>query len=241
MLATRAWEVYPQRVVPFLAEGYTETLHPNASYRNPAGLEELLAGGFVRGLGEVILRHSAFRLGPSGGGYAAPATNVPADHPALLTAYALAGRYGAPVVVHQEAAFAEELERALRAAPDTRFVWAHAGHGPPAVVRQLLARHANLSADLSARTPWLGPGTVLTDPGGRLQPAWAALLADYPDRFLLGLDLFAPTHFRLGYVQDTVGYYRGLLGQLDPAVAEQIAFRNAERLAPFVVPTAAAP
>jgi Tat protein secretion system quality control protein TatD with DNase activity len=233
--ATDAWERYPTRIVPFLAEGYTATLHPDATYRNPAGLEELLAGGYVRGLGEVILRHSAFRLA---GGYSAPATHVPADHPALLTAYAIAGRYGAPVVVHQEAAYADELERAVQAAPGTAFVWAHAGHGPAAVVRRLLARNPNLYADLSARTPWLGPGTVLMPPGGPLQAEWAALLHEYPDRFLIGLDLFAPFHFRLAYVRDTVEYYRALLGRLDPAVAEQIAYRNAERLAPFVEPAA---
>ena len=75
--------------------------------------------------------------------------------------------------------------------------------------------------------------TVLTDAFGRVQPAWSALLTEYPDRFLIGCDLFVPQHFRAEYVQDTVGYYRGLLGQLDTAIAEQIAFRNAERLAPF--------
>jgi hypothetical protein len=235
-LATGAWERYPQRVVPFLAEGYTATIHPDSSYLNAAGLEELLAGGYVRGLGEVILRHSAFRLGASGGGFAAPATNVAADHPGLVRAYEIAGRFGAPVVVHQEMAFAAELERAVRAAPATQFVWAHAGHGSAQAVREVLARNPNLHADLSARTPWLGPGTVLTDSFGRIQPAWSALLAEYPDRFVIGLDLFVPQHFRAEYVQDTVGYYRGLLGQLDPTTAEQIGFRNAERLAPFRVP-----
>jgi hypothetical protein len=74
---------------------------------------------------------------------------------------------------------------------------------------------------------------VLTEGDGTLRPEWAALLAEYPDRLLIGFDLFVPAHYRLPYVRDTVGYYRGLLGQLDPAAAEQIAFRNAERLAPF--------
>jgi hypothetical protein len=239
-VATNAWERYPDRVVPFLAEGYADALGPDSSYRNPDGLDELFRGGYVRGLGEMILRHSAFRLGDSVGGGAWPAMNVAADDPALLAAYAVAGRYGAPVVVHQEAAYVDELERAVSASPSTTFVWAHAGHGPAATLRPLLARYPNLYADLAARTPWLGPGTVLTRADGSLEPEWAALLAEYPDRFLIGFDLFAVGHYRLAYIQDTVGYYRALLGRLDPATAERIGHRNAERLAPFTSPAAAA-
>jgi len=233
MLATDAWERYPDRVVPFLAEEYTETVAPQSVYVNHAALDDLLAGGYGRGLGEMILRHSPFRLA---GGYSAGATHVPADHPSLLPAYALAGKYGVPVVVHQEAAFADELERALRSAPDTQFVWAHVGHGPAGTARSLLARYPNLHADLSARTPWLGPGTVLTRLDGTLQPEWAALLSEFPDRFTIGLDMFAPQHYRPDHVRNTVQYYRGLLGQLDPTAAEAIAYRNAERLAPFRLP-----
>ena len=80
-LASDAGERHPRRLVPFLAEGYSATLDSHSSYLNPSGLEDLLAGGYVQGLGEIILRHSAFQLGASGGGFAAPATNVAADHP----------------------------------------------------------------------------------------------------------------------------------------------------------------
>jgi hypothetical protein len=187
----------------------------------------------VRGLGEVILRHSPFQLGASAGYASAPANNVPADHPALIEAYRLAGRHGAPVNVHQEWFFADELERALRAAPETTFVWAHAGHGPAHVVRPLLERNRNLLADLSARTPWIGPGTVLLRPNGAIAPEWSATLHDLADRFVIGLDLFAPAHYRPGYVNQMVTYYRGLLGQLDPPVATLIGHANAERIAPF--------
>jgi hypothetical protein len=86
-------------------------------------------------------------------------------------------------------------------------------------------------ADLSARTPWIGPGTVLLRPDGSLDPSWRSVLEDYADRFLVGLDLFAPAHYQAGYVSELVGYYRGLLGQLDPGVAEMIGHLNAERLA----------
>ena len=232
-LATDARDRYPSRVVPFLAEGYANAVHPHSSYVNPEGLAQLLGANVVRGLGEVILRHSPYQLGAAGGYASAPANNVPADHPALLEAYRLAGRHGVAVNVHQEWFFGEELERGLRAAPETTFVWAHAGHGPPDAVRPLLERNPNLMADLSARTPWIGPGTVLLRPNGALDPAWSALLHDRADRFVVGLDLFVPAHYQSGYVDQTVAYYRGLLGQLDPQVARLIGHQNAERIAPF--------
>ncbi|MFN8526547.1 MAG: amidohydrolase family protein [Chloroflexota bacterium] len=229
-LGTAARDTYPERVVPYVAEGYASALHPDSSYVNATGLAQLLDSGVVRGLGEIILRHSAYQLGPSGGYYAAPANNVPADHPALIEAYRVAGRYGVPVSVHQEAVFADELERAVRAAPSTTFIWAHAGHGPAGTARALLARNPNLYADLSARTPWIGSGTVITRPDGSIFPDWAAALTEFADRFMVGLDLFVPTHYRQEYVGQTVEYYRGLLGQLAPDVAARVAHDNAAQL-----------
>jgi predicted TIM-barrel fold metal-dependent hydrolase len=182
----------------------------------------------------MILRHSPYALGAQHGYAAQPANNVVADDSALIEAYRAAGEHGVPVSVHQEAAFSGELERALDAAPETTFVWAHAGHGPPGVLRGMLARHPNLMCDLSARTPWLGPGTVLLLANGRVDPEWAATLADYADRAMLGLDLFVTPHFSSHYIGQTVAYYRGVLGQLDPDVARLIARDNAVRvLGPF--------
>jgi len=232
-LAAAARDRFPSRVVPFLAEAYANALHPDSSYVHPEGLEQVLSAGVVRGLGEVICRHSAFQLGASGGFFAEPANNVPANHPALIQAYQTAGHFGAAVNIHQEWFFADELEQALRSAPETTFVWAHAGHGPPETVRAVLQRNPNVLADMSARTPWIGPGTVLLRPNGTLDPAWAAVLEDFADRFMVGLDLFAPAHYQISYVRQLVDYYRGLLGQLDPGVADMIGHANAERIAPF--------
>lgn len=232
-LAADARDRYAGRLAPFLAEGYANALNPDSSYMHPDGLEQLLSAGVVSGLGEIICRHSAFQLGASGGYYAEPANNVPADHPGLIAAYQLAGRFGVSVNIHQESFFSDELERAFRAAPDTTFVWAHAGHGPSDTARGVLERNPNVLADLSARTPWIGPGTVLLRSNGTLDPGWAGVLEDHADRFLVGLDLFAPAHYQIAYVSELVQYYRGLLGQLDPGVADLIGHANAERIAPF--------
>jgi Amidohydrolase len=237
-LATDARDRFPDRIVPFLGEAYANALHPDSSYMNPDGLQQLLQAGVAHGLGEIICRHSAFQLGASGGYYAEPANNVPADHPKLIDAYHLAGSANAPVNIHQEAFFAEELERAFQAAPETTFVWAHAGHGPAETARGVLRRNPNVLADLSARTPWIGPGTVLLRSDGTLDEVWAGVLEDYADRVLVGLDLFAPAHYQSGYVTQLVNYYRGLLGQLDPGVADLIGHANAERIASFSAPAA---
>jgi hypothetical protein len=233
-LATDARDRFPGRIVPFLAEAYPNAIHPDSSYTHPDGLQQLLQAGVVHGLGEIICRHSAFQLGASGGYYAEPANNVPADHPKLIEAYQVAGTAQAVVNLHQEAFFADELERAFQAAPETTFVWAHAGHGPADTARGVLRRNPNVLADLSARTPWIGPGTVLLRPNGTLDAGWASVLEDYADRFLVGLDLFAPAHYQAAYVSELVTYYRGLLGQLDPGVADLIGHANAERIAPFM-------
>src|SRR5215212_5783562 len=81
MQASDARDRHPTRVVPFLAESYGTALHPDSSYMNPSGLEQLIQGGFVRGLGEVILRHSPYSLGALHGYASQPMNNVPADHP----------------------------------------------------------------------------------------------------------------------------------------------------------------
>ncbi len=45
----------------------------------------------------------------------------------------------------------------------------------------------------------------------------------------------APAHYQAGYVNPMVTYYRGLLGQVDPTVADLIGQANAERIVPFGV------
>lgn len=97
----------------------------------------------------------------------------------------------------------------------------------------MLTRHPNLMADLSARSPWLGPGTVLLRPDGSLLPEWSGVLHEFADRIVVGLDLFVPQHYSLAYVSQMANYYRGILGQLDAGVAQLIAYQNAERIAPF--------
>ena len=65
-LATAARDRAPDRIVPFLAEGYADALHPDSSYANTAGLEQLLAGGFVGLAAAMALLYIRMESRPSG-------------------------------------------------------------------------------------------------------------------------------------------------------------------------------
>src|SRR5205823_76393 len=104
----------------------------------------------------------------------------------------LAAQYGVPVVVHYELTdtAAAALSRALAAHRKATLVLAHAGEGPPARVEGLLARNPNLMVDLSGMHFLRKPS--LASENGPLDPAWKALIEKMPDRFLMGVDVWAP-------------------------------------------------
>lgn len=236
-LAENAYSELPARVIPLLAPGYGKSLHPESLLINPEALRETLTTRPVRGLGEVILRHAPYQLSAASGSVSNGGTDDAADDPRLIEAFRIAGEFDVVVNVHQEGNFSEELSRALVAAPDTTFIWAHAGHSRVSRIPGMLEQHPNLTIDLSACSPWLGPATVMTRSDGSLAPEWSEILHRFPDRILLGLDLFVKQHFALDWISQMTGYYRGILGQLDPGVAALIGYRNAERLAPFPSPS----
>jgi hypothetical protein len=136
----------------------------------------------------------------------------------------LASQRGLLLHAHADAVALEEL---LQLRPDIRVLWAHAGmSASPPTVRQLLDLHPNLWVELALR------GDVA--PGGVLDPAWAALFADYPDRFMIGTDTWIPSQWaRLPGLMANV---RTWLRQLPPDLATAIASGNAERVltSPFL-------
>lgn len=116
----------------------------------------------------------------------------------------------------------EALAILYRHNAQAKIIWAHTGFSTaPAQVAALLERHPTLVGELSYRYG-------ITDDDGRLTPEWRALFERYPDRFLLGSDTWV--NERWDSYGRTMAEYRGWLRQLPPAVAEQIAWRTAERL-----------
>src|SRR5438309_1419445 len=107
--------------------------------------------------------------------------------------------------------------------PKVRFLWAHAGMSAGAsTVARLLDRFPKLWVDLAFRTD--------VAPGGALDPDWRKVFLRYPDRFMVGTDTWVTSRWEV--VRDYMRDVQVWLGQLPPDVAEQIAFKNGDRLFP---------
>lgn len=203
---------HPDRVVAGLP--VPDPTAPDAAKR----IEAALAKGKVAALGEVHVRQVSRKI------------DRDPSAPAFLKLLEVAAAHGLPVVIHDELddAAAAKLDKALAARPTAVIVLAHAGEATPATLEPLLARHPNLMVDLSGmhfqRKPALASET------GPLDPAWRALIEKMPDRFLMGLDVWAPRLFEPAMLDRLMKWARRVLGELSPAVAEQVAHRNAAKL-----------
>jgi predicted TIM-barrel fold metal-dependent hydrolase len=84
----------------------------------------------------------------------------------------------------------------------------------------MLSRHKNLWSDLAFRSEHAV--------NGKVAPEWRAAFEAHPDRFMIGTDTFAPE--RWYYIGDHATYSREWLSTLPRDLAENIAYKNAERM-----------
>jgi len=200
----KLWEKSPKGIVPFLRP-YRTRGDMGGWHSDPAVaayVEERLKRGIYRGIGE-------FHLG---------AAEV--DGPVVKRVAELAAERDLFLQAHVDETTIEKL---LTRYPKVRFLWAHAGMsaGPQAVGR-LVDRFPKLWVELALRTD--------VAPGGTLDPEWRALFLRHPDRFMVGTDTWVTSRWEI--IRD---YHRDVqqwLRQLPPEVAEQIAYKNGERLFP---------
>ncbi len=142
---------------------------------------------------------------------------VEADTPVIRRIVQIASERKLWMHAHSDA---EAIDKLFAYDPHARIVWAHAGMSePPGVIDRMLSRYPALWADLSYRD---------VAPGDTLDPEWKALFLKYPDRFLYGSDTWIPPRWE--EVGSLTQQARGWLAQLPPEVAENIAWRNAERI-----------
>lgn len=152
-----------------------------------------------------------------------------ADKPVMRRVVQLAKDHKLFLHSHSDA---DAIERQFAQDPDARILWAHAGFAPPETVRAMLAKHRNLWCDLAFRSDHA--------PGGKLDPAWRALILDHSDRFLVGTDTYTPE--RWFYVEEHAAWSRRWLADLPADVADRVAWKNGETIfTPLLAQPAPAP
>jgi hypothetical protein len=145
-----------------------------------------------------------------------------ADLPVMRRLVELAKEYRIFLHAHSDA---DAVERIFKQDKDARVLWAHSGFDQPDNVRAMLGKHKRLWADLAWRNDYA--------PMGRLDGSWKTLFLAFPDRFMVGTD--TPSPERWYYVVEHAQFSRKWLSELPPEVADNIAFRNAERLAAWAL------
>lgn len=137
----------------------------------------------------------------------------------------------------------ERFERLLAHNRKTRIIWVHLGWDVTGfrtldLTRALLTRHENLYLQLRPLPP-PQPGAaavplynfVLTS-DLRAEPAWAALMAEFPDRFVIGCDSFyvAPGIDPRVRFTPPLPFARPFVNSLPADLGRRVAHVNAERL-----------
>ena len=170
---------------------------------------EAIADGGGAGFGELASEHFSSGRGNH------PYETTPADHPLFLALADIAAKDNMPIELHMEAiprdmpfptdvgppnppSVKENIaafERLLDHNTAARIVWVHAGwdlsgERTVALMHDLLARHANLYMTIKSDRGGRPQNAPLAGDGSGLKPGWIDLLRAFPDRFIIGSDLF---------------------------------------------------
>jgi predicted TIM-barrel fold metal-dependent hydrolase len=145
-----------------------------------------------------------------------------ADTAVMKRMVELAKQYKIFLHAHSDA---DAVERMFKHDPSATVLWAHCGFAQIDKVREMVTRHKNLWADLAFRSDHA--------PSGKLDATWKKLFLDFPERFMVGTDTYTPERWH--YVVENATYSRKWLADLPAEVADNIAHRNAERLAAWAL------
>jgi len=224
-------ESYPDRVVPGIAfqnKGWTK-----AKKSFLKDVRKKARSGKFRWMGEMSMR------GKIGGDL-----NAPADDKRIRKVLDIAIEYNMPLSVHHNpyrqtadgwqrtGEFETFVDVSLAARPQATVIWEHwCGLSTPADIRKLFARLPNLHCSLA----WIHfpPEESVNHPldsDGNLTADWVALIEDFPERIIAGVDSSA-TPKNVEDFDDRVEIIRKALGGLSPATAHKVATENFHRLA----------
>lgn len=228
---------HPGCVIPMVRTKSTAYALGNKGYYRQ--LEEQLAEPLFRAMAEIILTHNQK-------GDRAEEVYLPASSPQVEAAISAGKARQWPVVLHyefrwiaQELGKSElqsklnELQSVLRMLAPVPVGLTHVAQLDSEQARLLLQAHPNLFLLLShanslindsSKQPW----TNIVQ-GGSLDPAWKALMLEYPGQFVLAFDNVFPEHWSELYARQ-VTIWRQALAELPPNLAGSIAHDNAVRI-----------
>ena len=139
------------------------------------------------------------------------------DSLVLQRMIALAKEHGLLLHAHSDA---EAIDRIFQTDPNARVLWAHSGFDRPEDVVATLRKYKNLWSDLAFRSDQAS--------GDQVAPEWRAAFEEFPDRFMVGTDTFAPE--RWYYIGAHADYSRAWLKDLPDDLARKIAYENAQTM-----------
>ncbi len=199
------------------------------------------------------------------------------DHPLFLLLVEIAAKRNVPIDFHMDAVIEPistpqklrdmsqrnpptltpnlaQFEKLLAHERGARIVWAHAGVDHTGVlsvelIRRMMNAHPNLYMSIKALPQSPEPNTALAREG-RLRPDWRKLIAEFPDRFVMGTDRFYGSSAvpmtsggRAGggqrasagsiFMERTVPFTTAaqtLLSQLPPQLAQKVAVDNVKAI-----------
>lgn len=216
-----------------LPETRRRRLHPficgiNSADQNAVDhVQRMLAAypDFWEGIGEVFARHddlTALTYGEASR----------ADMRSFDRLVTLAEQNDLPILIHsnigsawlEQPTYQSEIEYLVRNHPRARIIWAHAGISRRIVIPNhteiiagMLRQYPNLKVDIS----WVIFDQEIA-PNNVLNPAWPALIEQFPDRFIIGSDVVGV----FTQYQATIQRYYLLLDALRPETARKVAREN---------------
>lgn len=231
----------PSRIIPAVRTklaGYTEN-----SNKYFASLKSQLKTGDYSAMAEILLWHA------SKGGKA-PQIVVKPDDRRVEAALKASIENNWPFIVHIEfgstgkkyQGFMEKFEEMLSKNANHPFVLMHMGQLNTDEVTRLIEKHSNVyfitshanpiylsgSNGKNADYPWVNMFDSKAD-GYELKEEWKNIIVQYPDKFILGLDIVIASQWGDFYL-DQVKLWRQELSKLPEDVAHKLAHRNAEQL-----------
>lgn len=224
--------------------------------------EELIRRGAV-GFGEMTALHFSLFRGH-------PFEQTRPDHPLFLLLADLAAKHDVPIDLHVEAVrrdwpVSDELSRRSNENPErisenitalerllshnrrARIIWVHVGAdftGQRSVdlTRRLLRENANLLLSITSHQFAMGEDWFFK-PSTGLNPRWHDLILEFPDRFMIGTDVFFQPDNALRKMPNRMQLALGVLttSELPPEVKRKVAFENAQRVFKLKGPETPAP